>query len=403
MTPPSHWFNPGIPAKLPNTLPLSLAARVLLAVAWWATAAGAQQPATNPAPTPPGRPADAAAKLEKLRTKYGADMLYDVDDKLKILFAMSTDERSLAEVKLRLTSHAEALQRDLFKYGPKDYLSVIVPKQWANPKVTGHFYPDRVDGATIGCNLMHEFTHALHYADQVGRDHMQPVWLMEGFASMYESSEVINGHVEPKLNARLGGLQHELKDNKYLAFSKMMKLEHRQFTSHHYAQANYMCLYLHATGQLPKWYAAYNEGFAADSSGVAATEKIYGKQLEEVEKDWIAWVMQLQPLPLDRGPGAAGIDIGSKQLPDAVEIAQLTPQGAAAKAGLSVGDALIHVDGQRTIETQDLVLALGRHQPGDSVKVEYRRNGEYRETSVTLTSMAATPQAPTATPPAIAP
>lgn len=398
MPTPAHFSGRSPGGRFAATIALTL---------WSAAIAAAENPPPAPAPAPPEQPeqpadgaARLAAKLDKWHKKYGEDMLYDVDDKLKILFVMGTDQRSLAEVKLRLSAHAEALRNDLFKFGSKDYLSVIVPKKWANPKITGHFYPDLVDAATTGCNLMHEFTHALHYADQVGRNQMQPVWLMEGFASMYESSEVVNGHVEPKLNSRLSGLQRELKDNKYLPFAKMMQLEHRQFTSRHYAQANYMCLYLHATGKLPQWYAAYNEGFAADSSGVAATEKIYGKKLEEVEKDWLTWVLKLEPPLLNRGPGAAGLDIASNQIPDAVEIAQLAPQGAAAMAGLAAGDALIRVDDQRTIETPDLVLALGRHQPGDTVKIQYRRNGQYHETTAALTPLAAAPQPPPTTPPA---
>ena len=325
-------------------------------------------------------------------------MLYDVDDNLKIIFVMGTDRRSLAEVKQRLVAHASALQRDLFKFGPQDYLSVIVPRKWANPKVTGHFYPDWVDAATIGCNLMHEFTHALHYADQTGRGQFQPVWLMEGFASMYESSEVVDGHVVPKVNHRLFELQREVREKKHLAFDKMMRLEHRQFTSHQYAQANYMCMYLHSTGRLPQWYAAYNDGFAADSSGVAATEKIYGKKIEEVEKDWVAWVLKLEPPPMMLGPGAPCLGIGAAQLPDAVEIARIAPEGAAAMADLAVGDALIRIGGERTIETEDLVLAVGHHKVGDAVKVEYRRNGEYRETTATLTSLAAAAPPAPATP-----
>ncbi|MEI7909387.1 MAG: hypothetical protein WCK77_07100 [Verrucomicrobiota bacterium] len=61
-------------------------------------------------------------------------MLYDFDDKLKNQFAMGTGQCSLAEVKLRQATHAEALQRDLFKFGPKDYLSVSVPSEMSHPE-----------------------------------------------------------------------------------------------------------------------------------------------------------------------------------------------------------------------------------------------------------------------------
>jgi hypothetical protein len=329
--------------------------------------------------------ADLAAKLEKHRRKYGADMHYEVDDQLKMLFVMGTDQRSLAEVKQRLTAHAAALQRDLFKHGRQDYLSVVVPRKWANPRVTGHFYPDFIDAATIGSSLMHEFTHALHYADQVGRGIYHPVWIMEGFATMYEESEVVDGHAVPKVNRRLGHLQQEVRDKKHLPFARMMNLERRRFTSHHYAQACYMCLYFHATGKLREWYAAYVDGAAGDPSGIAATARIYGKPVEEVEKDWIAWLLQLDAPRVADGPDAAGLGIATSQLPDAVEITLLAPDGAAAKAGLALGDALVRVDGKRVIEIDDLRSAIAGRKAGDRVKVEYRRGGEYLETEAALT------------------
>ena len=368
--------------------------------------AGFVQAATDEKQAPPEQPADPkarlAAKLEKHRKKYGDGMLYEVDEKLKIIFVMGTDQRTLAEVKLRLTAHAEALQRDLFKHGLDDYLSVIVPKKWANPKVTGHFYPDWVDAATIGSNLMHEFTHALHYADQLGRGEYQPVWIMEGFASMYEESAVVDGHAVPLVNHRLVELQQEVRSGKYVPFEKMMKLEHRRFTSHHYAQARYMCVWLHATGRLTKWYATYIESFKEDPSGIAAMEKECGKKIGELEKDWIEWLLKQDPPKLALGPDSAGLGIGTKPLPDGIEINQLAPQGAAERAGLAVGDALIHVGGERVIEVEDLVVVLAKHKVGETVKIEYRRNGSYAETTAELKPLTGAPPPP-GTPPAKSP
>lgn len=352
----------------------------------------AAPPATDGKEPQAAQPADPkarlAAKLEKHRKKYGDGMLYDVDEKLKIIFVMGTDQRMLDETKKRLTAHAEALQRDLFKYGPKDYLSVIVPKKWANPKVTGHFYPDWVDAATIGTNLMHEFTHALHYADQIGRDEYQPVWVMEGFASMYEDSKVVDGHSVPLVNHRLIELQEEVAGKKYMPFEKMMKLEHRQFTSHQYAQARYMCMWLHATGNLPKWYAAYTEGFKDDPTGMAAMEKVCGKKIGDIEKEWVAWVLKLELPKVVLGLGSASLGIAAKQAPDGIEITQLVPQGAAEKAGLAAGDVLINIAGQRVIEMENLVILLGSRKVGDTVKIEYRRAGKYAETTAQLTPLA---------------
>lgn len=352
---------------------------------WTPSRAGAE-------PDPP--PSTAVEGLAKLKKKHGDGLLYEVDEDLKIIFAIGTDKRMLDEVKQRLTSHAVALQRDLFKHGRTDYLSVIVPRKWANPRVTGHFYPDWIDAATIGSNLMHEFTHALHYADQVGRGEYQPVWIMEGFASMYEKSVVVDGHAVPLVDSRLAKLQQEVGDKKFLPFEKMMKLERRRFTSRHYTQARYMCMWLHASGRLNKWYETYTGSFKDDPSGIAAMEKVCGKVIGEIEKEWIEWLLQQESPKLVPGPGSAGLGIGIKQLPDGLEISQLAPQGAAEKAGLAIGDALVHVGGERVIEMEDLVMVLAKHKAGETVEIEYRRNGSYAGTSAVLTPLVAAVHAP---------
>lgn len=353
-----------------------------------ASAEPAAPPAASDKQAQATAPADAktrlAAKLEKHRKKYGDNMLYEVDEKLKIIFVVGTDQRMLKEVKQRLSAHAEALQRDLFKHGLNDYLSVIVPRKWANPKVTGHFYPDWVDAATIGCNLMHEFTHALHYADQTGRNEFQPVWVMEGFASMYEDSRVVDGHAVPRVNLRLIPLQREVADKKFVPFAKMMKLEHRRFTSHHYAQARYMCMWLHATGRLNEWYATYTAAFAEDPSGIAALEKVCAKSLAEIEKDWVEWLLKLEPPMVLPASEAGGLGIGTQQAVDGIQITQLAPEGPAASGGLAVGDTLIHIAGQRVIDRIDLVTLLGQHRAGDTVKIEFRRDSAYAETTARL-------------------
>lgn len=376
---------------------LALSLRVLLAPlpAFFASHAAADPTAVETPPTAsPELPTAAKsdvdnldAKIEKLRKKYGEGMHYEVDSELRILFVTGTDRRSLDEVKSRLAAHAAALQRDLFKHKSAGYLTVVVPKSWANKKVTGHFFPDFADASTTGSNLNHEFTHALHYADQVGRGEFQPVWIMEGFASMYEKSSVIDGHVVPLVNDRLARLQRQVADGDFMPFVKMTGLEHRQFTSHQYAQAQYMCMYLFASGKLNQWYASYTNNFSGDPTGLEAMEKVFGKPVGEIEKDWSAWLLKLDPPAPPPGPGGPSLAISAGQISDAVEISQVARNGAAEQAGLVAGDALISVGGARTIQIDDLVAALSRHKPGDSVKIEYRCDGGYRETTATLSAV----------------
>jgi hypothetical protein len=247
--------------------------------------------------------------------------------------------------------------------------------------------------------LIHEFTHALHYADQAGRGQTHPVWLMEGLASLYEHSKIVDGHAVPQLTYRLANLQAEVRENHQMPFAKMMKLEHQQFTSHQYPQARYMFMYLYDTGKLREWYDAYTAGYATDSSGAAAWEKVYGKKLDEIEHDWAAWLLKLTPPTPANSPGSASLGISIKQLPDSIQIVDFAPSSGAQLGGLSAEDAIVDVDGQRIIDAEDLVEVLGRHKVGDKVKIEYRRAGEYRQTEAVLTPLpaVASPQSKPAT------
>lgn len=66
---------------------------------------------------------------------------------------------------------------------------------------------------------------------------------------------------------------------------------------------------------------------------------------------------------------------GSKD-PEGVPIADLTAEGAAAKAGLQPGDIIIELDGQRIRTPADLQKALDAKRPGDPVRIRFLRPAE---------------------------
>ena len=368
-----------------------------------------QSPAAPPAVGEPQGPAkDEAQKKRaqeiygKLVKKYGEGLLYEVDDSLNLVFATNTDPRTLKELKERLTAHAQALRRDLFEHGLEPYLAVVVPKKWPGDVVSGHFYPGFVDARTIGSSLMHEFTHALHFADQQARGQMHPIWIVEGLASLYENAKVVVGHAAPQPNHKLIEVQGLVRDRKHIPLEKLVKFERRQFTSHHYGQARYMFMYLYDTGRLKEWYDACVADYARDSTGAGALEKVFGKKLPDIEKDWAEWVLKLTPPVPALFPGSASLGIRTRQQADGIQIESLLPGGGAEQAGLAAGDVLTCVDGERVWEGEDLLAVISQHKVGDKVKVEYRCDGEYRQTTVALTPLAVQlqekPPAPTPAP-----
>ena len=69
-----------------------------------------------------------------------------------------------------------------------------------------------------------------------------------------------------------------------------------------------------------------------------------------------------------------------------VRLSSVTDNGPADRAGLRRGDVVTKIDGQRVTATEELIVSVRSHRPGDQVTLTYRRNGQVRETKVTLGS-----------------
>ncbi len=325
------------------------------------------------------------AAVDKLRRKHKETLTYDLDDERGLILATALDERGRREARERVVALVEALRGGLFRQATNRLLTVVIPARWANPRVTGHFYPPAyVDAANIGSTLRHEITHAVHYADQRARGQEHPVWLMEGLARLHEDATVADGVVTPCLTHRMVELQAELAAGRIHPFPVLLALEHRAFTSRHYAQAGGMLLYLSMNGHLQRFYDLYTAGHAQDASGRVALEAVCGKPLAEIQQDWLAWALALPPaLPL---PNDGRPSLGASFIPfaDGMRIDQLAAAGPAAQAGLLAGDVLITVDGVRIITEDDLIPVVFTHPIGASLTLEFRRGGSYLTTRVTI-------------------
>src|SRR4051794_13281986 len=65
-------------------------------------------------------------------------------------------------------------------------------------------------------------------------------------------------------------------------------------------------------------------------------------------------------------------------------VQSLSADGAAAKAGLQVGDLIVAVGDQKTAGSQAVIAAVRTHQPGERVSVTVLRNGVRKTFTVTL-------------------
>jgi serine protease Do len=65
-------------------------------------------------------------------------------------------------------------------------------------------------------------------------------------------------------------------------------------------------------------------------------------------------------------------------------VAKIEPDGAAARAGIKLGDIVLKVDGKEINESNELQRAIGDKQPGNKIKLEIWREGKSRELTAVL-------------------
>jgi putative serine protease PepD len=91
--------------------------------------------------------------------------------------------------------------------------------------------------------------------------------------------------------------------------------------------------------------------------------------------------------------GRASLGITAETVADAsgqpagVGVVSVAPGGAAAKAGIAVGDIIVSVAGQPTPSVTDLQTALAAHKPGDRVPVRFIHDGAESTVTAILASL----------------
>ncbi len=67
-----------------------------------------------------------------------------------------------------------------------------------------------------------------------------------------------------------------------------------------------------------------------------------------------------------------------------IYVASVVEDGAASKAGLRKGDVILSVDGVEVNDSSVFLEQIGKRRPGDTIKLDVRRNGEVRTFKATL-------------------
>jgi tetratricopeptide (TPR) repeat protein len=339
--------------------------------------------------------------VKNLKEQFGADYLYEIDDTDKLIFATNTDQTTLDDLKRNLLRQAHAQWTMLFDHHPDQYIEVVVPsvrdyrKLVSMPGVEGYYNPlDRTLIASgLGFVTTHEFTHALHAADleQLGQDH--PIWLVEGLAVIFESTEWEKGPgdveiLAPRDNMRLRGLQASARLKNLIPLSRLFKMEQKEFVGQNamlcYAESGSVIHYLYDKGLLRKFYDTFKQTYSQDKTARLALEKTTGQSLDDFQKDWQAWMIKRVPPTLKAAVDGPYMGAGFGHANDGLLVARLEANGPSRRAGLRLGDVLIGMDDIETRDEPTFLEVLNAHKSGDTVTLKLRRDGKYMQISMVL-------------------
>src|SRR2546421_5814796 len=121
--------------------------------------------------------------------------MYEAYEEHNLIFTAHTDQATLDALKQLLLDQATSQWETLFSRKPDEFIRIVIPteadyrKQITQRGVAGMYTDENrtLIAPHMGQIMVHEFTHALHAADQRAAGQIHPGLLREGNASLYEA------------------------------------------------------------------------------------------------------------------------------------------------------------------------------------------------------------------------
>lgn len=365
--------------------------------------------------------ANAEARLEGIRAKYGPRYLYEQDESLRLSFAIGYDQETMDAVReetRRLTAWALAeVFDDLVDppMGEEDpWAFVVLPNEkdfqrWAlvnygpesisgdTHRLGGAYNHDRKElvAMDLGGTFRHEFFHALHWRSNARLGRMHPAWVQEGLCCLVEDYDLrADGTLVITPSWRTNLAKRMELTGKLEPIDEFVRTSRETFTSENplakYAHARALFLFLYQKGKLRAWYEAFDASYQEDPYGAGAFERVFNKPIDEVSKDFRAWLRALPEVAEARSDGSirglsaslgCEVDPGKGEGPVVLAIRA----AQARRAGLKVNDVITSVDGRPTRDINEFIRVMGEYAPGAQVKVGVRRRKEHLELTIVLT------------------
>lgn len=340
---------------------------------------------------------DACPQLDEWKRIHGTKRYrFESDQTRRLHYATCLDEETHREMRDLIERQADWLARHLFGDEPDYHTLLAVPtpsdakRYFADPTTTG-IYEHRMRmliARDIGESLQHEFVHLMHYGHMERLRQQHPIWIQEGLATLFEAYDLDEGgEIRFRPNTRHNVIHRAVASNGALPWTKLFALRPDDFMSRSagvYPQVRSIFLYLAERGKLLPWYQAYTKSFRDDPSGALALERVFGKPLADIERQWRTWVDTTGPIDDTVRDGDASLGISITEIPGGIRIRETLKGSAVRAAGMRVGDVIVAIDGKPIRTSRELAVAIAAKRVGETVQVRFRRDDEFAEVPVTL-------------------
>ncbi|NQT86274.1 tetratricopeptide repeat protein, partial [bacterium] len=165
------------------------------------------------------------------------------DTERNFIYLHTRTDEDLKVVRESLERYGEWQWKNLLQNRPQDPITIVLLNEADTKKVFknqagGSFNPA---ASVLLCGdipawklaktsvILHEFTHALHYADMAARRQEHPIWMIEGLATLFETMKIDGDTYQPTHSQRLTVLQAVLRSKRHIAWAQIMKLNHQAF------------------------------------------------------------------------------------------------------------------------------------------------------------------------------
>ena len=246
----------------------------------------------------------------------------------------------------------------------------------------------RLVAQDLGATFRHEFIHVLHWRDMNDRGQLHAPWVQEGLASLVEDYDMVDDRLVPVASWRTNIVKRLRRVRKLTPIQTLATTPMDQFTSERplakYAQARAVMLFLLQQNKLGDFYDQYTRTVSEDPSGLLALEHATGREIEQIESDYEAWIDALQTVPETGSDLDATLGIGIANAEgDGVVVDRLTA-AARKRTGLHTGEVITAINGRHTRDLFEFIRVLGSYSAGDTVVLTTRRGVLFHERAVPL-------------------